>query len=294
MITVFVCVALLSIAFLATTELLIRVRVIPNDRSIWHRDLFFRSDSQNVIFGDSHTSFGVHGLSGFLNLSFPSENVPLIEIKVRRYFADKQPGKVILQATPNMFSPDRDNYDERIDARPYITKNWKPYLWMFTRTHQEKIYTYWKLFLSGAGFENKYTFQPDGALTQKDYWSTSSASQRHFLTERRIDQQRPYAEPAEIRSAQSYARILEFLKSRGAEICMVDMPVTPLYRELSSNYEEFENARVLFRSLAADHEVRYTDMSASITDLEYFSNQDHLNERGSLNFAPLLESACFG
>lgn len=293
-ITVLLCVALLSISFLTATELLIRARVIPNDRLSWHRDQFFRGDSQNVVFGDSHTSLGVHGLSGFLNLSFPSENVPLIEIKVRRYFANKQPGKVILQATPHMFSPDRDNQDERNEARPFITNKWKPYLWMFTRAHYQNIYTYWKLFLSGASFENKYNFQPDGALTQEGDWRETSLSQRRFLTERRIDQQKPYAEPAEIRSVQSYARILGFLKSRGAEVCMVDMPVTPLYRELSANYEEFESARVLLRSLAADYEARYTDMSAAITDLEYFLNQDHLNERGSLKFAPLLESACFG
>ena len=88
--------------------------------------------------------------------------------------------------------------------------------------------------------------------------------------------------------------VLSFLTGQVAEVCMVRMPVTPLYRRLSANHSEFEDATVFLESLALDYGVRYVDLSDAITDLSLFLDTDHLNERGSLFFAPMLESACFG
>lgn len=290
---VFLGVVLLSVAFLAATESLIRAKVIPNDTLRWHVDLFLSGDSENVVFGDSHTAQGVHGVPGFLNLSYPSENVPKVEVKARSYFADKQPGKVVLQADPHMLAPYREDYDERSDARPFETGR-KPYLWALARMHTANIHTYWKFYFTGKTFDNIYTFQEDGAFTRTGSWTKLSKEQQLDSAEARISRHRPKQELESTRTAQSYQSVLSFLTGQVAEVCMVRMPVTPLYRRLSANHSEFEDATVFLESLALDYGVRYVDLSDAITDLSLFLNTDHLNERGSLFFAPMLESACFG
>ena len=161
-----VTVALPTTALLAASEWLIRTHIIPNDRFMWQMDKMLSSQNENVVFGDSHTMYGVHGLSGFLNLSSP-DTVPGIEAKVWAYFADKQPGQVILQADPYLVSP-------RLVKREPIYKSCyrksPTHLWVLTRLYRPKVKAYWELYFQGHDFTNTYTFQPDGAITRTGKW----------------------------------------------------------------------------------------------------------------------------
>lgn len=291
-ITVALSVALLSISFLAATELLLRTKVVPNDHFAAHLSLFVSGTSKNVVFGDSHVARGIHGLSGFLNLSYAGDTVLEIEAKVRSYFSDKEPGKVVLQAGPQFFSVRRDDDMEFDEPRLFATKS-KPYLWMFSERYSGRVINYWKRFLEGATFKSDSTIHRDGAITATAIWTDEPESQRRKLIREKIAIQRPKQAPEATRSARSYERILAFLTSRGAEVCMVGMPLPSSYRRSSASFEEFGHARAFFESLAADYRIRYLDMSAWITDDALFEDANHLNLDGALEFAPLLETACF-
>ncbi len=291
--TVLLGVALLSISFLASTELLIRTKIIPKDAFSWHLDLFHSGNSTNVVFGDSESSLGVHGLPGFLNLSYPSDTLPIIEVKVRRYFADKKPGKVVLATGPHQFAPYRDDHP-RLNTARLFASNRAPYLWMFTEMHRGNVINYWKLFFQRAPIQSKYTFQKDGALTQEDGWMALSEGQRLHMAKKRVVVQKPKQVPSATRSAGSYKSALAFLTAEGADVCVVSMPISSLYRSLTARLPELEEARAFFQSLAFEYGVNYVDMSTVIKDDALFLDADHLNERGALEFAPLLESACFG
>ena len=94
-------------------------------------------------------------------------------------------------------------------------------------------------------------------------------------------------------SASSYERVLAFLSSRGAEICMVGMPVSSIQRELRFEFPAIEDAQACYGSLASAYGVRYVELSSAITDEHLFFDSNHLNERGAEEFAPIVKAACF-
>jgi len=290
-------VGLAAVAAIPATEMLIRARVIPNDRFLWHLDLFLSRQNENVVLGDSYTSSGVHGLPGFLNLSYPADSIPTIETKVRSYFAEKQPGKVILEADPYMFSPHREQMKPLYDVHQF-GKNRRFRLWMFTALHRNNIIKYWELYFQRAPFHNQYTFQPDGALTKKRSWLEWAPDTRLDWASKSVDPINwPVQAPGATEYGRSYQRILAFLTSRGAQVCMVDMPLAPLVRasiENSPDDPRFRRGQDYYQALAPKYGAAYVDMSSVVNDDLYFLDALHLNEAGALEFAPLLEAACFG
>ena len=294
---VLVVLVLSGISSLTATEVLIRTRVIPKDSFNWHLHRFLTGRNENVVFGDSHTAYGIHGLSDFFNLSYFGSNVANIEVMVRSYFADKRPGKIILQADAHMFAPERQT-DSPEHARLFATKTGRVRLWTFTDVHRNNIIKYWELVFQG-GFENKYTFQPDGAITHPAGNHTlGNLSEEERLAE--VDDLvnsggfRPVEAPEASRNAHSYARILQFLTSRGAEVCMVEMPLSQSLRSSMTNFGEFQRTQLFLESLAARYGARFVDASAEITNAALFADSSHLNEDGARELAPWLEAACFG
>ena len=154
--------------FVAATEQLIRTKVIPNDIFTWHLARFLSVTSQNVVFGDSHTAYGVR-LTGFQNLSFPQDNVPTMEVKVRSYFSDIRPGKVLIQADHYAFAPGQQK-DPPGTTKLFEGKGSRIRLWTFTDAHRSFIGDYWKLFFQG-GFANTFTFRPNGGLMREEDFS---------------------------------------------------------------------------------------------------------------------------
>ena len=90
--------------------------------------------------------------------------------------------------------------------------------------------------------------------------------------------------------------MLEFLTSKGADVCLVAMPLTTQVHALIAGSvfpKNFEAAQLFYHGLTNAYGITYVDMSSAITDDNLFV-QNHLNVEGALKFAPTLESACFG
>jgi len=137
-----------------------------------------------------------------------------------------------------------------------------------------------------------------GAITREGSfkWMNFSQEQRLDHVERMLNSVgfKPVEVPEASRNARTYERILQFLTSNGAEVCMVVMPLTQLLRSSMINVAEFQRAELFLESLAAEYGVRFVDMSDVITNAALFVDADHLNGDGAREFASLLEAACFG
>ena len=306
-------------SLLMTTESLVYIRElvlykdIPNTPLEWHIDKFLSGSSENVVFGDSVASAGVHGLPGFLNLAYPNR-LPTIERKIRLYFSRNRPGKVVLQASPHMFSsyieehePTEIGYFHRnlglllCNNSNTLGSCQLPYPWALKRLYQSTIFIKnttidknRKVVPQSKDSSNPNIFQFDGAMTLFLRVTDLSEQERREMVNERLVLYTPDPMPEATLAGQSYRRILEYLTSRGARVCMVGMPTDSIWRQITRGYPEFREARNYFRSLAADYEIRYVDMSTSITNASHFNDSLHLNLRGALEFTPLMETACFG
>ncbi len=284
---------LVSVLMLAgLSEWLLRSRVLPNDGFAWSFDRFLTSTATDILIGDSHMSQGGYGIAGFINLSMANENASIFEAKIKAYYRDREIGRVVLQADAHVFAASRDTVDISKRLAQYANGS-RPTVWILDPNHRVHVFTYWRRFFGRSGFSNVFTFQPNGAITSSEHWSNTELEARIRLTAARVELQRPPPDPKQTEAALVYERIMQFLSDRGAAVCLVSMPVTPLYMERISAYAEYAASMEFFRRLAALHGATYLDLRTSIGSLDLFLNQDHVNLQGATSLAPQIAEGCF-
>ena len=89
-------------------EYLVRKYVLLYDHDFQRSILFKKSKVKNTVWGDSGTMTAINNLEGFINLSAGSQNFQEIELKIKKYYSDKEKGRVILQLPLNAFAGYRD------------------------------------------------------------------------------------------------------------------------------------------------------------------------------------------
>ena len=291
---------------LVATEWLVQSRVLPEDTFERHLLLFHSSRKVNAIFGDSHAARGIWGIEGFINLAWPSDHIRIREIKVKSYFKEKKPGKVILQTTPHMFNPAAE--ERGLENYPDLFGRQRlPRVRMVSSQHKPHLYSYWQRFVTNKEFRSNVTLQPDGALTRTTVFAEEVATSdpvtftnegpeaaRLQRTNYNLSCHIPMPDIPSTRNAEALRRILAFLDSRDATVCMVTSPVSAEYLALSSKVPGFGEAKEFFGSLATKYGVQYVDMSDAITDQSMFADPDHLNDVGAKVFSQLVPGVCFG
>ena len=95
---------LLLIGLIASSEALIRFVVVPNDCYGAYVERLMSPTTPDAVFGDSHT-LRIAGIPGFVNLSRGGDSVRTRESKIRRFYLNQTPGRVVLEADPNQFPP---------------------------------------------------------------------------------------------------------------------------------------------------------------------------------------------
>ena len=235
----------ISAGFLSATEWLIRTHVLPppheDDRFTKHLKRFLAGGSGNVILGDS-TLLGVEGVDGFLNISYGAENPQVMEVKLRVYFKDKRPGRVILTADPTIFKQ-RESQREKAErylvagatrdpeaAGDHNVTSPGPLLWMFEKPHRDFIYNYWKLYITRGELR-----------PSEPSWSQMDAKERQVAANNRVKIMVPRRGVASTQNGQAYKSILAFLAVRGARVCLLEPPMSPEFRVASSMYGAFRS-----------------------------------------------------
>lgn len=289
------------VAVLVATEVALRLLVVPLEEGWAHRvDLVYRGEGGDVVIGDSHTFRGFVTRDEFVNLSGGGSSAEANEIVVREYFRHRQPGRVIVAASPQLFARSREaagaqQHDEYfvwnlgLPVQPYV---FEPGI---ARHVDELLDPADLLERTRQARERRQPGNPIDAFLQRELLRSGPA-ERERLARKIVRKNRPVGDLAHSDGFAAYRRTLEFLLARGAELCLLRTAVTPRVEELSEPDPSYRNAHRAMRELAAALGVRYVDyrdFGVSFED-ELFIDPDHLTATGAELFARGAIRACFG
>lgn len=285
------------VALLGASEFVVRYRVEPKDHFWRNVAVFFSSKSENVVLGDSIAARGFHGAPGFVNLALPGEPPILTELKLAAYFRSTRPNKVIVSLNPNIFRRS-SNINLKQYREIYLSPK-EPLLKIFKQRHKDRMLGYWLIWLSGREFESNVTVPSEGGILLRNPAENSEYANRR--EEVRLEEATKNVSRDLIsekfkghENLKIIARIVEFVRSKGGEICLVEFPYAPEYRRATQQFPRFEEARKFLREFAESTGAHYVDFWDRYDDAKFFLDPSHLNEAGARDFAPQAVRECFG
>jgi len=297
--------ALRSYIFDGSQEALVAKRVAAiYERRVW--PVLGDSAAPNVLVGDSQIYTGFSDHPGFFQLALSGETAPMLKILVQEYFKFRPATRAIIAAGPQLFAqPQLDNGARRHDTY-FAQNNWLQHALglrlyvaepgigsVIGEAFGRLVASHRPQWISAAAAADASVELPGTLLP---HWGLYSAEQRRNLARGRLFWQRPVKGFHETSHFAAYREMIAFLAQRGAQLCLLRLPLTPEYSDAIVEEPEYGRASRAFQDLAKSHAATYVDF----TDLpmeyrpEYFMNQDHLNAEGSAIFAPLAFKACFG
>ena len=293
--TLLALVALTCLAGLAATEWLVRARVEPTDQVPVHLQLFHAAQERNASFGDSHAACGFYPPAGMVNLAFPGENNDNMKYKARIYFGKRSPQHVIVQADAHMFARYRSaatrGYNESFDQAPNEQSAFS--VRTLSSYHRPKLFAYWKVWLLKGGFESRTKLSSNGWIECTDRWLSVAPETRKTLARERAILHEPAEDFLYSDSATAYERLLQELLHKGAQVCMVEFPVTPEYQQAVPQ-ASYQASRAWFATQAQRFSLRYLAHAGAYADRpDLFSDMDHLNAPGAREFSQRIVRECF-
>ena len=282
------------IVLLGASIILVRDYVEPHDRVIKSLALIQKETARNAAFGDSHFAWGFVGTPDFPTLGAEGETIPDMELRVRYYFRDKQPGKVVIQGDPHSFA----GYKVDRATHEYLHNMDNQFWQRFLEHHRQYMGMYWARVLERGGFD---VFRPTdelrwGWIVGHEQWSSLDSNVRQGLARAREAYQKPDPGFRNQEPAQSLKRTLEYLRRRGAEVCVVTTPVSPEYFAVASAESSTADALNYVRRVADQTGARYVNLFGYFARPEYanyFRDMDHMNEIGAPRFTAKALADCF-
>ncbi len=279
---------------LAATAALVGYVVEPNDRVIQSLALVQQATAKDAAFGDSHFAWGFVGRPDFPTFAAEGETMADMELRVRYYFRDKQPGKVVIQGDPHAFA----SYKLERATHGYLNNLDNRFWQRFADHHRPYLGKYWELYLE----RGERAFRPRnelrwGWIVGQEDWSKLDPAARLGQASARVRQLNPAADFQRNEFAQSFRRTLTFLRQRGAQVCVITSPVSYEYHKFASENPGTAAAVAFIRSVAEEHQdrhVNFFDLYARPEFAGFFRDMDHLNQRGAPLFTEKVISACFG
>lgn len=298
--TIVICIVLFVFA---ASEWMVRNLIVPQDDFRANAALFGNSTEIDAIFGDSHAARGLVPNDRMINLAYPSEGIEQMGWKVGAYYADKKPGRVIIQADPHLFAPYRlvrsfGDYPAQFEeaAAPV---GWKPLV--FIPRYRSNLVNYWSSFFrSGGNLQSRIKILKNGALLSPGNLAEVDDRLRLFQARQRIKVHTVRPRDKIQKIFRTYNKMLGFLKSQGATICLLTYPLSPDYLAALENgqndAERLDRQAIMsfFTSEAKRVGARYVDLQAQITDRKDFRDVDHLNGDAAIRHSPGFIKQCFG
>jgi DltD protein len=277
------------------TVILVRDFIEPNDRVVTSLELIQQETTPDAAFGDSHFAWGFVGSRDFPTLGAEGETLRDMELRVRYYYRDKQPGKVVIQGDPHSFAV----YKVERGTHDYLQNMDNRFWQRFLEHHRQYMGKYWQRVIQHGGFDvfRSADEMRWGWIVGHARWSSRDSSGRVGLARAREIWQRPDSGFRNGESAQSYKRTLAYLKGRGADVCVVTTPVSYEYFQYAKDDSSTAAAINYVRRVAEQTGARYFnyfDLYARPEFASYFRDMDHLNEIGAPKFTTKVLSDCFG
>ncbi len=285
---------------LAATELLLRWLVVPIDEGWPHRvDLVYRAEGGDVVLGDSHMFRGFVSQDAFVNLAGGGSSGRALEIVAREYFRHRDPGRVIVAASPQIFNPSRESAGAQ-QHEQYFGQNFGlPFqLYVFERGIARRVS--WLLDPGGLlkrdrqAQRRKRPGNRVDAVLAREMARLGEAERLEFVR-RIVAKNRPVGDLRDAEGFAAYRRMLESLAERGARLCLVRTAVIAGFEEIAGEDARFVAAHQLLRDLADELSLRYVDyreVGLHFGD-ELFIDPDHLTATGADLFSRAVVAACF-
>ena len=108
-----------------------------------------------------------------------------------------------------------------------------------------------------------------------------------------LKQYRPLPEPKNLPAFKALKRMLEFLKTKKADVCIV---VPPMHRSIKAKFiHDPRSMEVLniFESLSKKYRLKYASYWADDLPDNYFQDYTHVNHRGAQYFTNTIYQRCF-
>lgn len=268
----------------------------------------------NVVFGDSHV-----GHDDWLGTDFAflgNGGMSLYEQlqAAKFYFRDKQPGKIIIETGPQLFSSVHDKSWRTLPAGsfpeglPGLELHLIEPVLVQGITHRAATFITRELFTVGnAAAQANQTLREarDVArklLEQSDHNFDSNRVPkwaRQKLMEDLVINYRPKVGFNDRIAWNSLMEMIAFLTDKGADICLVRVPIANEFEKMmlsgnaaASNKLTRRMVRQTARNIGAPY-IDYRDLKARFK-LNEFRNQDHMNSRGAARYWEIAYQACFG
>ena len=268
----------------------------------------------NVVIGDSHVGQRDRMGEDYLFLGRPGATTFELLQATKTFFRDKDPGRVILEAGPQHFSETRqaawqtfnkDSFKFQVSPlslyifEPEIIKKSPIILGLGEaerfryrlKSHRRKL----PKEVAKARVHGEKLAKVKGRLTTIDEIPHAA---RDILVSYRFDTHLPVPDPRDSLAWAYYIELLDFLEARGAEVCILRMPISPEFQGMIHDRPEGRRYQTILEDLrgaATARGMNFFDFTEIFPDLPsfYYKNQDHLNDLGHEVFWPAAEAACF-
>lgn len=266
----------------------------------------FNETTDKIQIGDSHAGGNLSVLPDYAFIGQGGLSPVEIEHVVKYYFRYRNEGRAIIVLGPNSLARNR-----QLGTRA-LPKNTLAYQFLpfpiyllepaFRDGLQEKL-------LSGFGISASA-----GEMTRdeaKDLWEKTrsenpdtfnigmlSYEAQFLLADGRFPNQNPVEDFRASAAFQAAERTIAWLARKGIDACIVDTPLSPVYREIiaqNADTSRFGEAQAAFADMAQRHGFRFASgpiLAPNWPD-ELFQDQDHLNPQGHKAWWPMVEEYCF-
>lgn len=286
---------------LAVAEAMLRVWIVPIDDSRAHRvHLVYTASGSDVVLGDSHLYRAFLGSERFVDLARPGSSPAALEIVAREYFRHREPGRVIVQASPQLFNRTMQlRGAQQHDA--WFTLNlglpFVPYVFEPGIARELASFRDWGALRRRAA-ASRGRMRSEGPVVDREAAERRAMSPEELRSEarRRVRSNAPVPDFADSPAFAAYRRLLDFLVERGAAVCLAETPVSPEYREAARDEPGHGRVEAALRRLAAERGLAYVafrDLRLALAT-DDFTNADHATTRAGAAYAQRLEDACYG
>jgi hypothetical protein len=272
--------------FYGASEYLIRNHIEPNDVIFDHLSFIENSDSEWIALGDSRPSRNLCELKFIDNWAFASETLETVEAKVHYLLSRTSPKYVILQADPHLFCYNLINYKSRHHDLVQELHNSTTFrIKSFSSYHKEKLLLYWKAKFVSDKFQSNSVLTSNGSVRELEqkYWSDldellkgKKAYNRFFID------QLPIKNWKESKYYKKYLEIINSLRDQGIQVLLVSYPIVEEYQHLALNNDAYLEIKSYFDHISNAEGVHYLDLSQSVSNENFFQDQDHLNTKGAM------------
>jgi hypothetical protein len=291
-----IALAVTIFVFATAFELFLRYSVSPYDANFRHFSLFLESSAPSAAFGDSRTAYGFSGGEEMMNLAEPGESMGLVSEKIRLHYKDIEPRRVILQIDSRLFSLEGETVTTlEITNKRLAYYTYSGPLLLLHPWYASRKFSFLKYVLRGGKISKHSIIGADGfrpEYSSINEWPANKISTQAGIRALNLI---PLASDKllESRAFGAFDEIVSFLKTKGADVCLVSFPIAAaLIRRQAAIplYREFRN---FMKRYASQRSLRYSSFETEIFDNALFRDMVHLNARGAKFMSKKILESCF-